>query len=181
MWRSSLLRQAQAVHRTLQQRSFADAAISTQLQDPDWEAFQAIVTSDEGKRELATLRSQFAEIKGKLTTPPTGPQEVNWDQFKDVEPLVLDGFKKAMAGLKIPKLDVAEHVKKVDSEFEPLLKSASELEAFSQKRAKEIKEEIKHIDAEIEKLNTQTVNEELSSDPELLKQVDEEISKGSYY
>ena len=27
-----------------------------------------------------------------------GPQEVNWDQFKDVEPLVLDGFKKAMAG-----------------------------------------------------------------------------------
>lgn len=132
-----------------------------------------------------------------------GPQEVNWDQFKDVEPLVLDGFKKAMAGprpiihtqvhshcwakdvcmlaclctahpgmhnmmakyytlsalvlsvwmfltgLKIPKLDVAEHVKKVDSEFEPLLKSASELEAFSQKRAKEIKEEIKHIDAEI--------------------------------
>ena len=54
-----------------------------------------------------------------------------------------------VAGLKIPKLDVAEHVKKVDTEFEPLLKSASELEAFSQKRAKEIKDEIKHIDAEI--------------------------------
>ena len=54
-----------------------------------------------------------------------------------------------LAGLRIPKLDVAEHVKKVDTEFEPLLKSASELEAFSQKRAKEIKDEIKHIDAEI--------------------------------
>ena len=54
-----------------------------------------------------------------------------------------------LTGLKIPKLDVAEHVKRVDTEFEPLLKSASELEAFSQKRAKEIKEEIKHIDAEI--------------------------------
>lgn len=27
-----------------------------------------------------------------------GPQEVNWDQYKDVEPLVLDGFRKAMAG-----------------------------------------------------------------------------------
>ena len=32
-----------------------------------------------------------------------------------------------------------------------------------------------------EKLNTRTVNEELTSDPELLKQVDEEIAKGSYY
>ena len=32
-----------------------------------------------------------------------------------------------------------------------------------------------------EKLNTKTVNEELTNDPELLKQVDDEISKGSYY
>ena len=32
-----------------------------------------------------------------------------------------------------------------------------------------------------EKLNTKTVNEELTSDPKLLKEVDEEISKGSYY
>lgn len=53
------------------------------------------------------------------------------------------------AGLKIPKFDVTEHVKKVDTEFDPLLKSASELEAFSQKRSKEIQEEIKQIDLEI--------------------------------
>ena len=26
------------------------------------------------------------------------PQEVKWGQFKDVEPVVLDAFKKAMAG-----------------------------------------------------------------------------------
>ena len=32
-----------------------------------------------------------------------------------------------------------------------------------------------------EKLNVKTVDEELTSDPALLKQVDEEISKGSYY
>ena len=25
------------------------------------------------------------------------PQEVKWDEFKDVEPVVLDGFKNAMA------------------------------------------------------------------------------------
>lgn len=32
-----------------------------------------------------------------------------------------------------------------------------------------------------EKLNTKTVDAELTSDPKLLKEVDEEISKGSYY
>ena len=53
------------------------------------------------------------------------------------------------AGLKIPKFDVTEHVKVVDAEFDPLLKSAAELEAFSQKRSKEIQEEIKGIDAEM--------------------------------
>ena len=52
----------------LQRRCFAETAVSTQLKEPDWEAFGAIVTSDEGKRELATLRSQFAEIKTRLTS-----------------------------------------------------------------------------------------------------------------
>ena len=53
------------------------------------------------------------------------------------------------AELKIPKMDVTEHLKKVDKEFDPLLKSAAELESFSQKRAKEIQDEIKQIDVEI--------------------------------
>ncbi|CAL5229518.1 g12858 [Coccomyxa viridis] len=181
MLRITMLRQTQAVRALLQRRCFAESAVSTQLKEPDWEAFGAIVTSDEGKRELATLRSQFAEIKTRLTSQSQAPQEVKWEEYKDVEPVVLDGFKSAMSKLKIPKFDVTEHVKKVDTDFDPLLKSATELEAFSQKRQKEIEDEIKQIDVEIEKLNTKTVDEELSSDPKLLKEVDEEISKGSYY
>ena len=55
----------------LQRRCFADSAVATQLKEPDWEAFQQIVTSDEGKRQLATLRSQFAEVKTRLTSIST--------------------------------------------------------------------------------------------------------------
>ena len=40
-------------------------------------------------------------------------------------------------------------MKKVDADFDPLLESAAELEAFSQKRQKEINDEIKQIDVEI--------------------------------
>lgn len=39
----------------------------------------------------------------------------------------------------------------------------------------------KHLRGVQEKLNTRTIDEELTADPELLKQVDEDISKGSYY
>lgn len=48
----------------------------------------------------------------------------------------------------MPKFDPSQQLKKVDAEFEPLLQSASELEAFSKKREEEIKAEIAAIDAE---------------------------------
>ena len=68
------------------------------------------------------------------------------EQVSNIAPADMDSWP---AELKIPKFDVTEHVKKVDTDFDPLLKSASELEAFSQKRQKEIEDEIKQIDVEI--------------------------------
>ncbi len=38
-----------------------------------------------------------------------------------------------------------------------------------------------HFCREQEKLSKRTVDDELTSDPALMKEVDEEISKGSYY
>ena len=38
-----------------------------------------------------------------------------------------------------------------------------------------------HLHGMQEKLNTRTIDDELTADPELLKQVDEDIAKGSYY
>ena len=48
----------------------------------------------------------------------------------------------------MPKFDPSQQLKKVDAEFEPLLQSAGELEAFSKKRGEEIQAEIAAIDAE---------------------------------
>lgn len=43
---------------------------------------------------------------------------------------------------------MTEEIKKVDAEFDPLLKSSEELEAYSKKRHAEIQQEIKAIDEE---------------------------------
>ncbi len=47
-----------------QQRGYADAAVATKANI--WDELGELVTSDEGKRELATLRSTYADISQKL-------------------------------------------------------------------------------------------------------------------
>ena len=47
-----------------QQRCYADAAVATKANI--WDELGELVTSDEGKRELATLRSTYADISQKL-------------------------------------------------------------------------------------------------------------------
>lgn len=49
-----------------QQRGFAEAAVATQTSV--WDELSDLVSSDEGKRELATLRSTYADIAHKLTS-----------------------------------------------------------------------------------------------------------------
>ena len=45
--------------------------MAVKLPEPDWEAFNALVSSDEGKREVSSLRSAFNETKKKLETMGT--------------------------------------------------------------------------------------------------------------
>jgi hypothetical protein len=47
-----------------QQRGFAEAAVAPQT--TVWDKLSELVTSDEGKRELATLRSAYVDITQKL-------------------------------------------------------------------------------------------------------------------
>lgn len=56
--------QSGAVALRQQQRSFAEAAVATRT--TIWDELGELVTSDEGKRELATLRSTYVDIASKL-------------------------------------------------------------------------------------------------------------------
>ncbi len=49
-----------------QQRNYAEAALA--VKEPDWDTLSTLVTSDEAKRELASLRGQFGELRSKLTS-----------------------------------------------------------------------------------------------------------------
>jgi hypothetical protein len=49
-----------------QQRGFAEAAVAPTT--TVWDDLSDLVTSDEGKRELATLRSTYVDIAQKLNS-----------------------------------------------------------------------------------------------------------------
>ena len=76
-----------------QTRAFAEKAVAAEV---DWDSISALIHSDEGKRELASLRSTFFDIQSRLTgmakdTP--GPDWASWK--KDLDPKIVDGFKQA--------------------------------------------------------------------------------------
>ena len=48
-----------------QQRYFADKAVAV---DMDWDSITALIHSDEGKREVTSLRSAYSDIKQRLET-----------------------------------------------------------------------------------------------------------------
>ena len=61
-----------------QQRAFADAAVATKA--TIWDELGDLVSSDEGKRELATLRSTYTDISQKLAAmAKVGGVRSNWD------------------------------------------------------------------------------------------------------
>jgi hypothetical protein len=77
----------------VQQRAFADKAVATQV---DWDAIGELVHSDDGKRELVSLRTTFLDIQSRLTGMTKDTEAPNWAEWsKELDPKIVDGFKKA--------------------------------------------------------------------------------------
>lgn len=178
-----MLRLQQALRATpsrawLQRAYAAEAAPATV--DFDWDNFSNVVTSDDGKRELATLRNRFLDIQSRIQAA-NKVKKPDWAAFeKDVDPKILGSLRKAYEGLKLPQYDASKDLQEVEDTFGPIIAQAKELADFSQKRLQEIEGEIKGIDAEKERVATTTVDEELAADPETAAQIDKEISEGRY-
>jgi hypothetical protein len=76
-----------------QQRAYAEKAVAVEA---DWDAISSLIHSDEGKRELSSLRLTFLDIQTRLAnmskeTPP--PDWAAWR--KELDPKIVDGFKQA--------------------------------------------------------------------------------------
>lgn len=161
-----------------QQRCFAEGAVATQT--TVWDELGGLVSSDEGKRELAALRSTYVDIAGKLASLAKPQDPINWAEWsKDIDPKLVQQFKQTFESMKLPKYEGNE-VAEATAQFAALQKEAEALVAASQSRIAEIQGEISNIQKEKERIATTTIDDELAADPELAKELDEEVQKNYF-
>lgn len=133
---------------------------------------------------MASLRSALAEGAEKLAAKVGGGGGKAPDfaaAAANVDPAVLSVLKNAYSGLKLPTLDPAASVKAVEEKFGPIIAAAKELDAASASRLAALQKEAAALNADISKLRSSTIDEELAADPKTAKEIDAEISAGSFY
>ncbi|KAK9861332.1 hypothetical protein WJX84_000506 [Apatococcus fuscideae] len=172
-------RQGSSLLQNCQRRGFAEAAVAEQF---DWDALSKNVTSDEGKRELSMLRSTFIDFQSRVINVQEA-KPIDWAKYeKDVDPEMLKDFKTSFEALKkdLPEFDVQPLLQEAESKYNELFKQADEVVAASRKRISELEQELKETAAAKERLAHATIDEELSADPEIAKEIDEEIRQGDF-
>ncbi|KAL4859752.1 Cytochrome P450 710A2 [Chlorella vulgaris] len=161
-----------------QQRGFAEAAVATQTSV--WDELSDLVSSDEGKRELATLRSTYADIAHKLTSMAKDQPEINWQEWqKEIDPKLVQQFKQTYETMKLPTYE-GNDIDEAATQFAELQKEAEQLVAFSKNRIVEIEAEIVNIQKEKKRIATTTIDDELAADPEMAKEVDAEVRENHF-
>lgn len=156
-------------------RGLAEKAVVPEL---DWSDISKIVVSEEGKKELASLRKAYEEIMTYIRSDPGPVEPIDWDELSKNSdaPQIVRMFKEAYSKIEFPKLDDSM-LKEFESEFAQLQKQAEKSKQEAELRLQEIDQEIQNIDAAIARLHTTTIDEELDANPALARQIDKEISE----
>jgi hypothetical protein len=74
-------------------RAFAQKAVASEI---DWEGISATVQSDEGKRELASLRNTLVELERTVASAGQESAVPDWAKWKQVlDTKIVENFEKA--------------------------------------------------------------------------------------
>lgn len=139
-----------------------------------------IVQSDQGKRELASLRNTILELERAVGNAQAGTGEPDWSKYKkQLDGSIVEKFEQAYKTMKIPKYEDKE-VQNVAARFQAIVDQAEKISAASKQRVAAIEKEMAQIAEEKKRLLTTTIDEELSHDPELAKKIDETNEKNSF-
>ena len=80
----------------MQQRFFAEKAVAV---DIDWDKISSVVQSDEGKRELASLKNTLLELERTVSHVETEVPSPNWEGLKkQLDAKIVENFQKAYGG-----------------------------------------------------------------------------------
>lgn len=141
-----------------------------------------LVTDPAAKRELATLKKAYFDVKGAVDALPKVPTPIDWEGFKKEtgNPELVDSFQQAFNGLTYPKYNGTE-IQEAEAKFAELSAQAKANAAESEIRMKEIEVELERVAAQQAKLKTAELDTILAEDAALCEAVDNEIKNDEWY
>eukprot|EP00854_Cymbomonas_tetramitiformis_P001932 gene1932-2616_t len=141
-----------------------------------------MMTDESAKRELATLKKSYFDVKSAIDAMPKEPVPIDWaalkKEFGNAE--LVDGFEQAFSGLVYPKYAGTE-IAEAEAKFAELGARAQAMAAESEVRCKEIEVELEKVAAQKAKLKTAELDTILAEDPTLREEVDNEIKNDEWY
>ncbi|KAL6776493.1 hypothetical protein ACKKBG_A21360 [Auxenochlorella protothecoides x Auxenochlorella symbiontica] len=154
----------------------AMATQATTVSTADFEAVAALLDSDEGRRSLANIKSQFLESQARLAeiTSEAGPK-IDWAELrKNVDPALVQAHDEALKSITWPKFDNSATIEDVRKKFEAFQKEAAALSAEAEKAVADIDREVAKTERIKEKVSSMTIDEYLEEFPEAAKKIDAE-------
>ncbi len=154
-------------------------AYATASEAINWESISSTLT-DQGKRELASLRSSMLELERAVGSDTSSTAAPDWEKYKkQLDASIVDKFQKAYSSTKVPAYEDKE-VQNVAARFKAIVEQAQKISTDSKARVAVIEKELAQIQSEKKRLWTTTIDEELANSPELAKQIDQRVSENSF-
>ena len=118
-----------------------------------------IIQSDQGKRELASLRNTIIELERAVGSAQGGIGEPDWGKYKkQLDRSIVEKFEQAYKSMKIPKYEDKE-IENVAGRFKAIVDQAEKISAASKDRVAAIQKELAQIENEKKRLLTTTIDE----------------------
>eukprot|EP00243_Klebsormidium_subtile_P004653 TRINITY_DN18801_c0_g1_i1.p2 TRINITY_DN18801_c0_g1~~TRINITY_DN18801_c0_g1_i1.p2 ORF type:complete len:170 (-),score=67.69 TRINITY_DN18801_c0_g1_i1:223-732(-) len=159
-------------------KAAAEKAVKT-VRGIDWGLLERLVKSDDGRKELLTLRRTIDETRGQLDLfRKRKPVNIDWNYYKaELNPAMIDEFKAAYEDVKIGEYK-EELSPKFEQDYKEMVKQAAEAAKDAKVEASKLEAEAKELDKQKAALKTLTADEYFKSHPQVLEQIDDEIRQG---
>lgn len=145
-----------------------------------WDDVSSAVKSEDGKREVASLRNAVSEAANRLKSMSQPVSEPDWAKVEaNVDPKLLAAYKKAASSIKWPSYP-GQEVQRIEAEFAKLQGEAERLRGLATANVERITAELKELELLKSQMRSLTADEYLARHPELASQVDAETERRFY-
>jgi F-type H+-transporting ATPase subunit d len=159
-------------------KAVAEKAVKT-AKGIDWGLLERLVKSEDGRKELLTLRRTIDETRAQLSLfKSKKPVNIDWNFYRaELNPTLIDQFKGAYENVKIGEYK-EQLSPKFEQDYKQMVTKAGEAAEEARREVAKLEAEAKGLDKQKNALKTLTADEYFKDNPQVLEKIDDEIRQG---